>query len=200
MNPIKPFAESSEQNKQVILAIIQPLFSKLKRVLEIASGTGQHAVYFSQVMPDLNWQPSDLENALPGIQSWVNESGLENLNQPLALDVSSINWPQQTFDAIFSANSLHIMSQQHVKDFFSNVDRVLDKNGLITVYGPFNYQGQFTSESNQHFDAWLKSRNPDSGIKEFEWCNQLAENAGFKLIEDHEMPQNNRILIWQKTT
>lgn len=199
MNPIKPFAESSEQNKQVILAIIQPLFSKLKRVLEIASGTGQHAVYFSQVMPDLNWQPSDLENALPGIQSWVNESGLENLNQPLALDVSSINWPQQTFDAIFSANSLHIMSQQHVKDFFSNVDRVLDKNGLITIYGPFNYQGQFTSESNQHFDAWLKSRNPDSGIKEFEWCNQLAESAGFKLIADHEMPQNNRILIWQKT-
>jgi len=200
MNPMKPFAESSEQNKQDILAIIQPLFSKLKRVLEIASGTGQHAVYFSQVMPNLNWQPSDLENALPGIQSWVNDSGLENLNHPLALDVSSINWPQQTFDAIFTANSLHIMSQQHVKDLFSNVGRVLDTNGLIAVYGPFNYHGQFTSQSNQHFDGWLKSRNPDSGIKEFEWCNELAENAGFKLIEDHEMPQNNRILVWQKTT
>ncbi len=199
MNPIKPFAESSEQNKQVILAIIQPLFSKLKRILEIASGTGQHAVYFSQAMPGLNWQPSDLKSALPGIQSWVNESSLENLNQPLALDVSSTNWPQQTFDAIFSANSLHIMSKQHVEDFFSNVSRVLDENGLITIYGPFNYHGQFTSESNQHFDGWLKSRNPDSGIKEFEWCNELAESAGFKLIEDHEMPQNNRILVWQKT-
>lgn len=199
MNPSKPFAESSEQNKQDILAIIQPLFSKLKRVLEIASGTGQHAVYFSQTMPNLNWQPSDLDSALPGIQSWVNESGLANLNQPIALDVSSINWPQQTFDAIFSANSLHIMSQQHVKDLFSNVGRVLNKNGLITVYGPFNYHGQFTSQSNQHFDGWLKSRNSNSGIKEFEWCNDLAENAGFKLIKDYEMPQNNRILVWQKT-
>ncbi len=195
---MKPFSESTEQNKQVILAIIQPLFSKLKRVLEIASGTGQHAVYFSQVMPHLDWQPSDLENALPGIQSWVNESGLKNLNPPIALDVSSPNWPQQTFDAIFSANSLHIMSQQHVKDFFSNVGRVLDINGLIAVYGPFNEHGQFTSESNQHFDAWLKSCNPDSGIKAFEWCNELAQKAGFKLIEDHPMPQNNRILVWQK--
>jgi cyclopropane fatty-acyl-phospholipid synthase-like methyltransferase len=199
MNPSKPFAESSEQNKQDILAIIQPLFSKLKRVLEIASGTGQHAVYFSQVMPHLNWQPSDLDSALPGIQNWVNESGLENLNQPIALDVSSINWPQQTFDAIFSANSLHIMSQQHVKDLFSNVGHLLNANGLITVYGPFNYHGQFSSESNRHFDGWLKSRNPNSGIKEFEWCNELAESAGFKLIEDYEMPQNNRILVWQKT-
>ncbi len=198
MNP-KPFAESSEQNKQDILAIIQPLFSKLKCVLEIASGTGQHAVYFSQTMPNLNWQPSDLDSPLPGIQSWINESGLANLNQPIALDVSSINWPQQTFDAIFSANSLHIMSQQHVKDLFSNVGHVLDKNGLITIYGPFNYHGQFTSQSNQHFDSWLKSRNPNSGIKDFEWCNYLAENAGFKLIKDQEMPQNNRILVWQKT-
>lgn len=198
MNPIKPFAESSEQNKQAILAVIQPRFSKLKRVLEIASGTGQHAVYFSQAMPNLNWQPSDLKNALVGIECWVNESGLENLNPPLELDVSSQNWPQQTFDAIFSANSMHIMSRQNVKDFFSNVSRVLDKNGLVTLYGPFNYYGQFTSESNRQFDDWLKSRNPDSGIKEFEWCNELAQSAGFKLIEDHTMPHNNRILVWQK--
>lgn len=198
MNPIKPFAESSEQNKQVILAILQPLFSKLKRVLEIASGTGQHAVYFAEQMRHLQWQTSDLIENHPGICQWISESSLMNIEKPIPLNVSSDPWPQQTYDAVFSANSFHIMNPQNVIDFFMNIASVIQPQGLIVIYGPFNYAGNFTSESNARFDAMLRARNCGSGIKEFEWCNELAESVGFKLIEDYEMPQNNRMLVWQK--
>jgi cyclopropane fatty-acyl-phospholipid synthase-like methyltransferase len=198
MNPIKPFSESSEQNKQVILDIIQPRLSKLKRVLEVASGTGQHAVYFSHEMPHLHWQTSDLTENHSGISQWITDSSLTNIEMPIPLNVSSDSWPKQTYDAVFSANSFHIMAASNVTDFFKNIASVINDNGLIIIYGPFNYDGHFTSESNARFDAMLRERGCDSCIKDFEWCNELAESAGFKLIEDHEMPQNNRILAWQK--
>lgn len=195
----KPFSESSEQNKQVILEVIKPLFAHSKSVLEIASGTGQHAIYFAEAMPHLVWQTSDLEANLSGINQWIAESTLTNVKTPIMLNVSNNSeWPTQRFDVLYTANSFHIMSQQNVDDFFIKAAEHINPNGIITVYGPFNYLGDFTSESNARFNDWLTQRDPLSGIKDFEWCNQLAESAGFKLISDTAMPHNNRILCWQK--
>ncbi len=196
---MKPFSESSEQNKRVILEAIDPLLTDCRQVLEVASGTGQHAVYFAEQMPQLIWQPSDLEMCLPGIQQWIADSELQNILPPFKLDVAcSEDWPEQDYDAIYSANSFHIMSADGVEAFFEHVAGHVKQRGLITVYGPFNYDGAFTSDSNARFDQWLKQRDAASGIKDFEWCNQLAEQAGFTLLHDIEMPHNNRTLCWQK--
>ena len=194
----KPFSESSEQNKHVILEVIHPYLTGFDTVLEIASGTGQHAVHFANAMPKLTWQPTDLHTNLTGIEQWLIDSQLKNIRPPIELNVSNSNWPVTQFDAVYSANSFHIMSQQNVTDFFAQVSHHVNPEGLIVIYGPFNYAGQFTSESNGRFNDWLTQRDPLSGIKDFEFCNQLAQQAGFALIGDTEMPHNNRLLCWQK--
>jgi len=194
----KPFSPSSEENKHVILQEIQQWLSDLNTVLEIASGTGQHAVHFAESMPLLTWQTSDLLESHSGIDLWIKESGLTNIHPPLKINVSEDNWPEETYDAVYSANSFHIMSKENVVDFFNHVSSVLNSTGLVIIYGPFNYNGQFTSPSNANFDIWLKQRNEKSGIKDFEFCNELALKSGLKLVDDIEMPQNNRILIWKK--
>lgn len=195
----KPFSQSSEENKQVILQNISPLLEDKQMVLEIASGTGQHAVFFAQQMPHLTWQTSDLLESHSGINQWIAEADLPNVLTPLSLNVSEDSWPNTRYDAVFSANSFHIMGKQNVEDFFKNVSKVLNDNALVLIYGPFNYNGQFTSESNANFDIWLKNRNPQSGIKDFEWCDALANKAGLTLLDDFEMPMNNRILVWKKS-
>ncbi|WP_319557639.1 DUF938 domain-containing protein [Thiomicrorhabdus sp.] len=194
----KPFAPSSEENKHVILQAIQTYLDNRKTVLEIGSGTGQHAVYFAEQMPHLIWQTSDLLEAHSGIQQWIADSELENVMPPILLNVSEDNWPTSQYDAIFSANSFHIMGKNNVEDFFAYVSNVLNDQSIIMIYGPFNYNGHYTSDSNARFDQWLKQRDPNSGIKDFEWCNQLAQKAGLSLLNDIPMPQNNRILVWQK--
>jgi cyclopropane fatty-acyl-phospholipid synthase-like methyltransferase len=193
----KPFAPSSEENKHVILEAISPFLMPRSTVLEIGSGTGQHAVHFAAEMPHLTWQTSDLMESHNGIQQWIADAELANVLPPLCLNVSEDAWPSESYDAVFTANSFHIMAHKNVEDFFANIASVLNENGIIMIYGPFNYNGQYTSESNARFDVWLKQRNPDSCIKDFEWCNGLAENAGLSLLDDIKMPQNNRILVWQ---
>lgn len=195
----KPFSGSSEENKQVILEAIQPWLANKKSVLEIASGTGQHAIHFATALPHLTWQTSELADNIAGILQWLDEAQLANIQAPLELDVSCHAWSNQTYDAVFSANSFHIMGETHVQDFFKNLPKVLNPKAVVIIYGPFNINERFTSESNAQFDCWLKDRNPDSGIKDKEWCNQLAQTAGLRLMDDIEMPQNNRILVWQKT-
>lgn len=194
----KPFSESSEQNKHVILEAIEPFMQSCKTVLEVASGTGQHAVFFSANLPHIIWQTSDLLESHSGIQQWILEANLDNVLPPIKLNVSKDHWPNSQFDVVYSANSFHIMSQDNVRDFFNQVSSVLNLTGLVIIYGPFNYHGNFTSESNARFNDWLISNNPASGIKDFEWCNELAEKAGLVLVTDIEMPHNNRILVWQK--
>jgi len=194
----KPFSQSCEENKAVILEAITPYLQSKTSVLEVASGTGQHAVYFAENLPHLTWQTSDLLESHAGIKQWLSEANLSNTLEPFELNVSESAWPDATYDALFSANSFHIMGEQNVEDFFANVSKVLNDNAVVMIYGPFNYNGSFTSQSNANFDVWLKNRNPLSGIKDFEWCNELAEQAGLKLINDIEMPVNNRILVWQK--
>lgn len=166
-------------------------------MLEIGSGTGQHAVYFAEKMPHLTWHTSDCIAYLPGIQMWLEEAALDNVPHPVELDVTQSNWPGNDFDAIFTANSVHIMSWNDVVALFSGVGRSLNYDGLFIIYGPFNYEQSYTSDSNERFDQWLKSRDLQSGIKNFEDLVLLADAAAMTLIDDIEMPANNRILIWR---
>ena len=193
---MKPYAESCEQNRAPILTLLQDVFADRKNVLEIASGTGQHAVYFGQALPHLVWQTSELPANHAGIQAWLDEAGLPNVPPPLALDVNDAQWPAQQVDAIFNANTVHIVAWPTVERMFAGIRRVLAPDGILCIYGPFNYGGQFTSESNARFDVWLKNRDPHSGVRDFEAVNRLAEAQGLKLLKDVAMPSNNRTLIW----
>ena len=192
-----PFAPASEQNKHVIHTAIEPHLGK--RVLEIGSGTGQHAVYFAGLHPDIVWQTSELAENLPGVVAWIEDSGLDNLPPPIELDVLS-DWPAQQYDMVYSANCFHIMDEPMVAACIRGIGERLLPEGKFAVYGPFNYGGDFTAPSNAHFDQFLKSQNPTSGIKDFEWLDELAQQAGMALLADIEMPENNRTLIWQKRT
>lgn len=194
----KPYSESCDQNRDPILSVIKPLLKDKQSVLEIGSGTGQHAVYFSQQMPHLKWHPSDQAQYLDGINLWLQEVQLDNLQQPHELNVTQSQWPDIKVDAIFTANTLHIMHWHEVEAFFDNISDRLNKQGLLMIYGPFNYNNQYTSESNARFDIWLKSRDPLSAIRHFEAVNELAEQQGLSLLDDVAMPANNRILCWKK--
>jgi SAM-dependent methyltransferase len=195
----KPFAESAEQNKYPIAEVLRDAFHDRKKVLEIASGTGQHAVYFGKLFPHLVWQPSDLPENLLGIRAWVESASLFNVKMPITLDVEREPWPAVEVDAVFSANSVHIMSLRAVERMFAGIGRVLKPGGLCALYGPFNYGGLFTSESNRMFDEWLRNRDPESGVRDFEEIDALAAGACLDLVEDHKMPANNRLLLWRKS-
>jgi cyclopropane fatty-acyl-phospholipid synthase-like methyltransferase len=197
-NKMKPFSESCERNRAPILEVLSKVFADRHVVLEIGSGTGQHAVHFAKAMPHLLWQTSDLEEQHEGIMSWLLEARLRNVLPPLDLDVSDADWPVVSVDAVFTANTLHIVSWPEVERFFEGVGRVLEPDGVLAVYGPFNYNGQYTSESNARFDKWLKERDPKSGIRDFEAVDELARGAGLGLVSDHAMPANNRCLVWRK--
>jgi cyclopropane fatty-acyl-phospholipid synthase-like methyltransferase len=194
----KPFAESCEQNRAPILAVLREMFADRSHVLEIGSGTGQHAVYFGAELPHLRWQTADLSRHHPGIRQWLDEAALPNVLPPIELDVNQKFWHGARYDAVFSANTLHIMSWGEVERFFEGVGEVLETGGVLAVYGPFNYDGRFTSESNARFDAWLKSRDPASGVRDFEAVDGLARDRGLKLQRDIAMPANNRTLIWRR--
>ncbi|TGO03610.1 methylase [Candidatus Thiomargarita nelsonii] len=195
---MKPYAESSVQNREPILSVIKPLFAKRKHILEIGSGTGQHAVYFAEKMPHLIWQTSDRAENHAGIKMWLDEANLLNTRLPLALDVSKDQWSEKQYDAIISINCVHIMAKSDVQAMFAGCASVLSRGGLLVLYGPFNYGGQYSSESNARFDLWLKERNSFSGIRDFEWLDSLANLGGMTLQGDYEMPVNNRILCWEK--
>jgi len=166
-------------------------------VLEIGSGTGQHAVYFASALPHLVWQTSDVADNLPGIRLWLDESNLANLPPPITLDING-PWSSGAYDAIFSANTLHIMSWTEVQKLFAALPSVMTANARVIVYGPFNYAGRYTSPSNEAFDRSLKQRNPQMGIRDFEQVDALAAAAGLQLVEDCAMPANNRTLIWER--
>lgn len=195
----KPYSESCDQNKEPILSVISPLFSTCSNILEIGSGTGQHAVYFAKKMPHLKWYCSDCASQLEGINMWLADAGLVNVVAPIELNVTSSAWPELDVDAVFTANSIHIMNQQDVINFFTGVGNLIKAGGSLIIYGPFNYGGSYTSASNESFDRWLKDRDPFSGIKNFEEIERLARNNAMQLVRDYEMPANNRILQFIKT-
>lgn len=194
----KLFSAACERNREPILTILREVLSSPARVLEIGSGTGQHAVYFGAQMPHLTWQTSDLPQNHPSIQAWLDEAKLPNVLPPLALDAASTAWPEGPFDAVFTANTCHIMAWQEVRGLFDGIGRVLRAGGVACVYGPFNYGGKFTSDSNAQFDASLKAQAPHMGIRDFEAVDRLAAEHGLQLRVDYAMPANNRLLVWDK--
>jgi len=193
----KPYAPACDRNRDPILAVLREHFADRTSVLEIGSGTGQHAVHFAAAMPWLTWQCADVAENLPGIRMWLEEAALANTPAPLELDVRNA-WPAQRFDAVFSANALHIMGWPEVELFFDGIDRVLAPHGVVAVYGPFNYHCAYTSDSNREFDGWLKARDPRSGIRDFEAVDALACDLGLSLVADAAMPANNRTLVWRR--
>ena len=195
-----PFSEACERNKDPILDVLREAFGDRTKVLEIGSGTGQHAAHFARHLPHLIWEPSDLAENLPGIRLWLKEAALPNLLDPIVLDIDDAQWPDTGADAVFTANTLHIVSWPRVERLFERAGALLPAGGVLAVYGPFNYGGVHTSESNARFDAMLRARDPRSGIRDFEKVNELAKRQGLILLEDRAMPANNRMLVWRKTS
>ena len=195
----KPYAESSEQNREPILAVLREVLAQSRRVLEIGSGTGQHAVHFGRHLPHLRWLPSDLPESLPGIRLWLAEARLTNVEPPPALDVNDPVWPVGPVDAVFSANTAHILSWPSVTAMLVGVGRLLPGGGVFALYGPFHYGGEATSPSNARFDAELRARDPAMGVRNFEDLDALARASGLSLQRDYPMPVNNRTLVWVKT-
>ncbi|MGV6807906.1 MAG: DUF938 domain-containing protein [bacterium] len=203
----KPFSQACENNKAPILDALLTYFADRKRVLEVGSGTGQHAVWFARQLPHLFWQTSDLLDNHAAINLWLDEATTEpgyggNLGRPITLDVCDSPWfadgQRADYDAVFSANTCHIMPWSAVQCFIAGAGKLLPAGGLFCLYGPFNYNGQYTSASNAAFDERLKEQSPHQGIRHFEEVASLAQAAGMHCVEDRAMPANNRILVFQK--
>ncbi|MGO1069808.1 DUF938 domain-containing protein [Lysobacter sp. CA199] len=222
----RPYSPSCERNREPILVVLHRHFADRRNVLEVGSGTGQHAVHFAAAMPWLRWQCADRAEYLPGIRAWLEDARLPNTPAPIELEAVAAPvpgfspWPirvdvasaaaieatgsiapatgASAFDAAFSANTLHIMGWPQVRGFFAGLDMALAPQATVAVYGPFNYGGQFSSDSNREFDGWLKARDPVSGVRDFEAVDALAAGIGLRLIEDVAMPANNRCLIWRR--
>lgn len=194
----KSYSPACDRNRDPILSVIRELFAGCKNILEIGSGTGQHAVYFARSIPHLTWYTSDVPVNHRDIRLWIKEEGLENVQAPLILDVSQDVWPEVKVDAVFSANTAHIMHWHEVQALFQGVGRLLTSGGLFVLYGPFNYNNSYTSESNAQFDVMLKQRDPGGGIRNFEDLDKLAGDSAMFIKGDFEMPANNRLLCWEK--
>ncbi len=194
-----PFSQSCENNKSSILEVLKRVFADRRQVLEIASGTGQHATHFATYLPQLQWQPTDIAANLPYLAPRCRDYAGGNLLSPQLLDVRDRPWSVTVPDAVFTANSLHIMAFSAVRQLFAELGERAAQDTTLAVYGPFNYGGQYTSDSNARFDQWLAAQHPDSAIRHFEQVDELAQAAGFTLHQDNTMPANNRLLVWCKT-
>jgi len=190
-------SEACERNKGPILAVLREELAASRRVLEVGSGTGQHAVYFAAGLPQLLWQPSELAENLAPLAERVRLEGGANVRAPLALDVRAHPWPAEPVDALFSANTLHIMAWNSVCEFFRGAAAVLLRPAVLCVYGPFRFEGHHTSDSNAAFDHYLRQRDPDSGVRDFEALDRLAKEHGLQFSANHAMPANNRTLVWR---
>jgi SAM-dependent methyltransferase len=192
-----PHSDACERNKEPILQVLRPAFSACKHVLEIGSGTGQHAVHFAIEMPWLVWQPTEMAESLQGLRKRIFREGPSNLRAPVDLDVTRLPWDVRRVDGVFTANTLHIMHWPQVEALFAGLPAVVKPETVLAIYGPFRYAGNYTSASNESFDTMLHARDPESGIRDFEEVDALARRAGFALAADHPMPANNQILVWK---
>jgi SAM-dependent methyltransferase len=194
-----PFSEACERNKEPILAVLREVFAGTSDVLEIGSGTGQHAVHFARLLPWLAWQPTDRRECLGALAARVRQEGPANLREALELDVLAPGpWPVTDADAVFTANTLHIMSWAAVEATFRGIGEVLRPGGVLAVYGPFRCGGRFTSDSNAEFDAFLRTRDPASGIRDAEAVDRLALAHGLVRVAEHPMPANNQLRVWRR--
>lgn len=195
----KPYSAACDRNKDAILENLNEIIlASDRRLLEIGSGTGQHAVYFAPHFPQLEWYPTDLAVNLSGMNIWFNEARVPNIQKPTRLDVSKDDFPKLKFDIVFTANTLHIMHWKDCKSFMKLLGKRLRENSRAIFYGPFKYKNEFTSESNAAFDSMLKEKDPLRGIRSFEDIQQNMIKNGFELIADYEMPANNRMLVFNR--
>ena len=190
-------SEACERNKGPILAVLREELAGCTEVLEVGSGTGQHAVHFAAGLPQLRWQPTEVAESLAPLAERIRLEGGANLRAPLALDVRDDPWPVAAVDAVFSANTLHIMGWSAVREFFRGVEAVLVHAGVLCVYGPFRFAGRHTSDSNAAFDHYLRQRDPESGVRDFEALDAEARARGLRFAANHAMPANNRTLVWR---
>ena len=193
----KAFSQACENNRQPILNRLTKIFSNTHNVLEIGSGTGQHAVFFSSNLPHLVWYTSDLPCNHHTINAWIESSSASNVRSPLVFDANSTKWTNSLVDGLFTANTCHILTWSALVNFFGRLHTILAPGGIFIIYGPFKYGGKFTSRSNQEFDLVLKNDFSHQGIRDFEALTKLAAGAGLKLIEDYSMPANNQLLVWK---
>ena len=193
-----PCSDACERNKHPILEVLRVCFADRSQVLEIGSGTGQHAVHFARHLEHLVWFPTEQLHYLPDLSARVQQEGSANLHAPTVLDVRQRIWPVKAVDAVFSANTLHIMSWDEVIAFYRGVGEVLAPGGVLVVYGPFRYGGRYTSDSNRDFDRSLRERDPASGLRDIEALESLAAQYGLALRADHDLPAFNRLLIFGK--
>ena len=196
----KPFSPACERNREPILTVIRPLFEAdgVERVLEIGSGTGQHAVYFAAALPQLSWVTSDRAANHAGIRAWIAEARRDNIAGPLTLDTLDFPGDLGRVDAVFSANTAHIMTWAAVVGMFAGVGEVLRTDGAFLLYGPFNRGGEYTSEGNRAFDASLRAEDPQMGIRDLEALQSLAAEHCLHLAMAHAMPANNLLLEWRR--
>ncbi len=194
---IKNFSPAADRNKEPILDLLKLYISK-GRLLEIGSGTGQHAVFFGQALPELQWITSDVKRNHSTIKEYLIEAKLKNVHGPETLKVGEHDFPKGKFNYLFTANTFHIMSWKEVKTLIKLFGKRLREGALVFIYGPFNYNGDFTSESNKAFNDSLKDRNTNSGIRNFEDVLSNMQASGFKILNDHEMPANNRLLVFER--
>jgi SAM-dependent methyltransferase len=197
---VKPHSEACERNRDPILKVLREWFIAPGKVLEIGAGTGQHAVYFAQHLPHLEWIASDREENHPGIAAWMQEHPSQNLRGPVALDVTQSEWPVEGVNYAFSANTAHIMHWPAVESMFEGLSRVLLPSGVFCLYGPFNRDGQFTSESNRAFDESLKARDPGMGIRDDRALMELGMRCGLAFVADYSLPARNRVLVWTRSS
>ena len=193
-----PVSPTCLRNQKPIADVLQQEIAQHSMVLELGSGTGQHASYFSTVLADIIWQPSDLAHTIEGINAWRERTAQDNFLPPLVLDIAQDLWPVKQVDAVFSANLVHYVSWASVRAMMTGISRVLKNSGVALFYGPYNYDGQFTSDGNRDLDRWLRERDPESGIKDFEQIILAARKEKLRLVKDIAMPANNRILVLKK--
>lgn len=196
----KPWSQACENNKDPILQVLKEQFTTSGPLLEIGSGTGQHAVHFASALPHLAWQPTDRRENLPGIAQWVAEARLPNLAAPAYLDVTVEPWPLSRAVGVFSANTAHIMGWNAVEAMFAGVGNVLEPGGRFCLYGPFGHNGVLTPDSNVRFDAMLRARDPESGIRDDAALRQLGQQCGLRPVADYALPANNRLLVWERVS
>ncbi|MGO3083060.1 MAG: DUF938 domain-containing protein [Psychrobacter celer] len=199
-----PFSQACENNKQPILEVLQKELQDSTHVLEVGSGTGQHSVYFAPNLPHLQWQTSDVTDNHQVIQAWHDAYPASNLYAPLAFNLLTDSIPKtntgEPYDAIFTANTLHIIAWSLVERLFELAGEALPFKGKLIVYGPFNENGRYTSASNQSFDSSLRQRDPNSGIRHKEDIIASAKQHNLELSYEYQMPANNQILVFQKIT